>query len=693
MLVDLEIPAWDERFLSKLDPAHMADLYVRAGAEAVMLPCKNLSGWLFWPMPGGTIHPRIGDRDIVGETTSAARKAGLEVCAYFAALYDNKPFHDHPEWRFVPAQGWGRTETVADRHGHCCPNSADYRDYVAAQIDDLFTRYSFDCAFVDMTFWPGVCVCANCRRRLKETDGLEIPERVDWTDSGWTTFQRRREEWIVEFQTFISERIKQATPGIAVYHNFAPAPHDWRTALPFDTTDAQDFLGADLYGDETEQLLVMKLMRTLSRRQPAEYMTFAPQSFAEHVELKSDEELREHVLSAAAEGVASLFIEALDPLGTVNDDAFEHVGRAFDARKGLDDHEPDLPVEEVALYFSSDSKFGFASQGTFLRDIASADRTYPHLASLRGAAHALQRSQIQFGVVTHRQLDSLDRYKVVVLPNVHRMSAREVDAFRAFVAGGGRLYASGYTSLLESDGTLHDDFMLADVFGASLVEEVPARVAYLRPSTDELVGCCRPQRYLSHRPGDQTLAGGLMRIQATAEAEELAHLTLPYASPAPGHFSAEDWASIHSFPPWHDTGEPALVRHRYGRGLAVYSALPIETGLSEAAGRVFTSLVSDLLGDDRELVVRADPTVRASAFRSPDGRRLRIVLLNHPRRVLDPVTISFAATSTSVVEVVDGRTGLKVPVRRVGDRGEILVEEPFEYLELRATLGDDGRTA
>src|SRR6201999_3802710 len=73
MLVDLEIPAWDEGFLERFDPEAMADLYQRAGAESVMFACKNLSGLCFWPTAVGETHPRLGGRDVTAETEAALR--------------------------------------------------------------------------------------------------------------------------------------------------------------------------------------------------------------------------------------------------------------------------------------------------------------------------------------------------------------------------------------------------------------------------------------------------------------------------------------------------------------------------------------------------------------------------------------------------------------------------------------------
>src|SRR4051812_3205700 len=91
MLVDMEIPAWDERFLSRYDPIAMADLYVRARASSAMFVCKTLNGYSFHPTTVGRMHPGLGDRDVVGETVEALRERGIAACAYYSVIFDNWP--------------------------------------------------------------------------------------------------------------------------------------------------------------------------------------------------------------------------------------------------------------------------------------------------------------------------------------------------------------------------------------------------------------------------------------------------------------------------------------------------------------------------------------------------------------------------------------------------------------------------
>jgi hypothetical protein len=667
MLVDMEIPAWDDRFLSQYDPIAMADLYVRAGAESVMFACKNLSGWCFWPTSVGEMHPRLNGRDVVAETVEALAERGIAACAYYAAIYDNWPFERHPDWRVQPAAGWERSMngTARDRHGLCCPNNQQYREFLSAQIADLFGRYEFGCAFCDMSFWPTVCVCESCQRRFAEENGGAIPDTVDWTSADWCAFQGARDRWIDEFHGFVSGSIRDASPGIAVYHNFATGPGHWLRGVPFSVTRHSDFLGGDLYGDSVEQLLVMKFMNGLSQSRPVEFMTFATTHAYEHVRLKSRERLRTQVLTATAEDTAFMYIEAIDPIGTAADAHYDLIHDAFEAGRSLTPRSvpSSTPIADVAIYFSSESRVDFAENGRSVVEVTTqvGAAPTPHVAALRGACRILQRAHVPFGVVTRFDLESLERYPVVVLPNVLRMDADEVAAFRRYVAGGGRLYASRYTSIVETNGTLHDDFMLADVFGANVVREEPATFVYARPATAVAVGWFSPQRYLTADPRTGSLRGGLLRLRAEPGVDVLATLTLPFAHPQSGDAFQQNWASIHTSPPWEDTDEPTIVEHAFGQGRAIYSSLDIERDDADANDRLFASLIVRLLAEQWTVECDTDPHISLSAFADTTVGGVRVALLNSPQRAVPGAALRVRPPDGTVVTAVE-QVGAEQPV-------------------------------
>jgi hypothetical protein len=250
---------------------------------------------------------------------------------------------------------------------------------------------------------------------------------------------------------------------------------------------------------------------------------------------------------------------------------------------------------------------------------------YPHLSAIRGFARVLQQAHIPFGIITRKQLAELDRYKVVVLPNVLRMDEEETAAFRKYVRDGGRLYASRYTSLTETQGVRRDDFRLADVFGCHFAADDLGTVTYLRPRPGALSRAVRPQRYVSmlFRGDAEGGAPGTLRLADRTEGKALATLTLPYSKDW-GTVYEQNWASIHSSPPWTDTATPAVVSNRFGNGVCVYSAADIECKAGEANDRFLLEIIRGLLGGRQSASADAHPCVWMSVTDQPGdggGRR------------------------------------------------------------------------
>jgi hypothetical protein len=668
ILVDMEIPGWDERFLAEFDPLAKADLYARAGVSSVMVSCKALTGLCFWPTKVGEMHPGIRGRDVVGETFQALRERGIAACAYYSAICDNWASETHPEWHIEPIFVEGPSGSSRDRHERCCPNNPGYRQYISDQIADLYGRYDVDCAFCDMTFWPGVCGCEHCRARLRSEDGIEIPETIDWTGLEWCAFQAARERWMEEFQALVAESMRRNRPGIAVYHNFSSASYTWILGTAFTVAEHSDFLGGDFYGDPIEQLVNLKLMNGLSRSRPVEFMTFATTGADEHVRLKPLDHMRDQVLAASSQSAAFMFIDAVDPIGTANERVYDRIREAFEPAVPFEQHLGGEPIEDVGVYFSSESRMDFSENGSSIHGPLWGPDPNPHLRAVRGASRILQRSHVQFGVIARQQLHDLERYRVIVLPNVQRMDATEIEAIRDYLRQGGRVYASGYTSLVETRGVGHGDFLLADIFGVHLKNEEAGRVLYAKPATAKMRAMLDPQRHLTAAPLPGSLAGGVLRLQADRRTRVLATLSLPYGQRETGDATERNWASIHATPPWDDTTTPVIVERRHGAARVIYSALDIESEESEANDRLFAGLIGDLLDKDWSVRCETHPSVWVTAFRGSDDGFVRVSLFNGPAALVGRATLRLRPPDgTAFVTLEEEPSGRPIPFRLAAD--------------------------
>ena len=671
-LLDMHIPDWDSQFLSKYDPVALAQQYKNANVDGVLLYCKSHMGLNYWPAPVGGIHPAAKTRDLVGELVVELNKLNIRPAAYHSVMYDNWAAENHPDWRIQSAStltGDKNRIALGARYATCCPNNPNYLEYEKLQITSLISRYEFDALWIDMVFWTAICVCKFCVDRLKSEEGIEIPTEVNWSSPDWSKFQNARIRWLDDFWEQIRTSVKDLQPDLAITHNFASTLGSWWNASTTHESSLDDFTGGDLYGGKNEQLIVSKMMHHISRVQPAEYMSSRTPDLRYHVQLRTERDILIQALGATANHLAFLFIDAIDPVGTVSNGVYERMGKVFAVTSKFEEFLGGVPVEDVAVYFSDHSKMSPAENGMKIWELP--EKPSHHLAAFHGACRTLQAEHIPFGIITKSQLSILSQFKVLVLPDVTRMDMDEITLIKDFVKNGGRVYASGGTSLMDTTGKYGPDFGLAEILGIKLVEDrEKGGLIFMKPTEPKIIKAVSPEEYVSWgltphmdlkelAPVNQI---HIPRIKSLSDTQVLATLTLPYAYPEPGTFENHKFASIHSSPPWDDTSIAAITKNTHKRGQAIYTVAPIEKSPDAASLELFSTLIWDLLDNSASLMVTAPEQVWVTAFTQSDKNRTIISVLNYDEKEIDliaRVSIKFRfAKNLKVKDVRNAETGL-----------------------------------
>ena len=662
----MHIPDWDDRFLADYEPAELARLAREAGVEGALIYCKSHLGLNYWPSPVGGIHRAASARDLVAEAKSRFEAEGISVGAYHSVIFDNWAADNHPEWRVVPATreaGYDWT-VLGHRYGTLCPNHRGYREYEEQQISALLDRYDFDVLWIDMAFWTAVCVCDACEARYRQEFGVPIPRVIDWSSVEWTRFQSARERWLAEFVAELVAAAKSGRPALAVTHNLAPGLRDWSRGQRAEDAAVDDFAAGDLYGGFDEQVFVIALMRGLRPGVLTEFMTTRTRDLFTHTSTKTEHEMTTQVLIAVAADSAFLFIDAVEPSGRLNQGVYQRMGRAFAAALPFEGELGGEEITDVAVYYSDDSRIDEADDGSPVGAVHAGGSR--HQDAVMGAVRVLRRAHIPFSVVTRLDNARLARFPVLLVPDARRLSRADIDALRAYVAAGGRLYASGRTSLLLSDGTALADFALADVFGCHAIASEEGSTVSLRPETDTLRAAASPELTVPvgrrqpapARPGP-TL--GLPRIAADDSTRVLSRLSLPFGYPSDGTRAGRDFASIHSSPPWEHTAHPAIVAADYGAGRSVYSIAPIEAEGGPQHDDTLVALLVGELGLAPRVTAVGHPDVWITAFHQPDRSRMLVSALRlaeDPPEGSVPVTIrARPPRGTTVVGVRDVESG------------------------------------
>jgi len=642
---DMHIPDWNEKFLSKLDPEEIVSNLRLENVTAVTLMFLSHTGLAYYPSKVGQVHKKFQVRDYWRETIDLCHRNGIDVVMYYCLLYTDWFWETHPEARTVDIDGnYEQPLGVGIRHaGTLCPNSQIYRDFVVAQLTEICTTYDFEGSWPDMTWWPTVCYCLSCRKRYAAEVGGEIPRIVDWQDPVWVKFQRKRQEWLVEFAHLVTSTIKKHKPGVTVAHQSGQfAWGDWRLGPSVELARETDWLSADTYADRQTQSYFNRLFYSLSELKPFEHvMGWGYPNMKETVITRTVADLRCRAFDAFINDGAMCFLEAFDPEGTLNRDNYVKGGQVFAELEKYEPYGGGVFCQDIAIYRSFDSSI----PNSFRPEKVSPEPedSAPHNAWMHASEHAnaavaaariFLDNHIPYAVIARKSLPRLSDYQLVILPNVAMLNREEVDAFREYVNQGGSLYASKYTSLLTTDGERQKNFLLADLFGVSYLGESQEVVTYVDPS-EKYKDLFLPfkKRYPATLRDSQAL------VRLDGEAEVIATLTLPYTDPA-----GRAYASKLTDPPGIPTQYPSVVLNRYGKGKVMYAAGAMEIWEYETERNVLANLLRLLTTQPLHYETDAPKPVEITMFEQPAQKRFIVHLLNHqlelPNIPVTGVTVS-----------------------------------------------------
>jgi hypothetical protein len=631
VVIDMHLSAWDETFLSEFDAHNYVEMLKLAHAQSAVVTAHSCVGYFSYPTKVGEIHPCLKGRNLFGEVLDLCHQNDIKVVAICVLIFDRWAYDHHPEWRIVVEDGHevrnhlGFGLVKNPRHGLCCPNAPGYRAYIQAMAAEIPTKFDVDGIRFDMTLWPAVCYCQHCQKRYADEVGGELPRIVNWKDPEWIRFQHKREEWLLDFAEIATVAARKAREGISVEHQSSTYLFDWSVGVTHHLAKYSDFLQGDFYGDALQGSVVRKLLYNLTENLPYGFETSFCERIEDHTNFKSRELLSVKAHAAIASGGAMIYIDALDPLGTLNRATYERVRDIFEEIQPYEGYLGGEFCQDVGVYLSTISKFNPDDNGKHANDPHLSSES-PHLKAFWAICQTLISNHIPFGVITQKDLPRLSQHRLILLPDVLLMEEFEAEAFRTYVSNGGNLYASKYTSVTKADGSQGNDFLLADLFGVSLRGETHEDYTYVQPVTDhENLFPGYSQKY------PYGLSSTQMMVAPAAGTEILAKIVLPYTNPQ----DSDQFVLIHSNPPGVETEYPALTFSHFGKGKVIYAAGTLETAVNQN----FLKKIIDLFDLSFSFKAQAPGCVEVTLFHQSDQRRYLVNLLNFQKDLPNiPVT-------------------------------------------------------
>jgi Hypothetical glycosyl hydrolase 6/Beta-galactosidase trimerisation domain len=420
-----------------LDVERVLDYIEAHGADTWLLSVGGILSNYPTDLPFQTRNPYLAERpsgDLVGDALGAASARGIRLMARMDfSKVAARIAAEHPEWCYVSPSGQAQEYSGLVS---VCPSGQYYQAKTFQVLDEILARYPVAGFFfnwfgfneVDYSkVYNGVCQCLSCRRGFEQHSGLtELPTGP--TSPGYAAWQIFAADTIHQLTDRLRAHIARRRPqacllgrtGDIIFHeaNNALGRELWHHA----TSEAVSV--ARSYRPDVPVLVNSVTFMDMPYRMAGEQ----PEHFAQYL-----------VQAISRGGNPSTYI-----MGTPGQIPY-----------------PCLPIAGELTRFHArwrqvyeglhpSARTGLVRPDRLAQSAAANQRS---TAEFRGMYSALQELHVPFDVVPHehvaamRENASLERYALLILPDLGELAADVAQTLDAFVADGGRLVATGSSGL------------------------------------------------------------------------------------------------------------------------------------------------------------------------------------------------------------------------------------------------------
>lgn len=571
-----------ELYLSEFSPEEYVENLKKCNANYAMIYLQSHVGLCYFPTKSGIMHKHFEKNpDEMRRLIDLCHENGIKVMAYYSLIFNTREHDRRNEWRMLTDNGQSRRERgiapsdglafaskQLSRYGLLCPNNEEYFEFTKTQIDELLDYCKPDGIFFDMPFWPAgsiMCFCDSCKKRWADEIGGEPSRNPAVGSEEYVNMLQKKYQWMGEWTQKVTDYVKSKDQSLAVYHNCASlVAGGSQNGCGEPVNEASDFCGGDLYGGLFNQSFTCKFYKNVTKNQPFEYMfSRCKPALRAHTLTKSLDEMRSAVAVTAAHHGATLVIDAIDPVGTMDGRVYERIGEAFDMQIPYEPYFRGEMVEDVAIYYGIRSRLDAFNYKKNSIDGSTA------------LSKTLIRNHVPYGVTGN--FHRLEGYKAIFAPMLYKSEADDNGRICDYVRNGGVIYLSGVSNRA----------LVEELIGVKIGEKLGEERLYIAPKKE-----FRREFLDFNEKYPLPYEGVGFSVEGISDEDVAAYYSLPY-TPSSG----TTFASIHSDPPGISTDIPAVVYKRYGKGTVIWSSSPIECGEAEEYGDILLNLVERAIGE------------------------------------------------------------------------------------------------
>jgi hypothetical protein len=278
-----------------------------------------------------------------------------------------------------------------------------------------------------------------------------------------------------------------------------------------------------------------------------------------------------------------------------------------------------------------------------------------------GMYQALIEARVPFEMVHDRLLDAehIDRFKLLILPNIAALSDQQCDQLRKYVERGGSLLATHETSLYDEWGVRRKDFGLAELFGVKFNGRVegPMQNSYLRLEDKQ-------HPILAGFGDTDRIINGVRRVDVSPMGEH----PKPLLTLIPSY---PDLPMEMVYPRVPKTDIDEVYVREIGKSRIVYFPWDIDRVfwevLSTDHGRLLRNTVEWAANEEKPVTVSGHGVLDVTVWRQKESMTVHLVNLTNPMMMKGPLREVIPITAQEVkVRLPRGKKARKVQLLVAG---------------------------
>ena len=444
--------------------------------------CLNAGGIVdFWqnPLPAANVNKLMGDKDLLKEITTACKKEGIKVIGRI----DFRGAEEHiykkfPDWFMVDAKG----EPVVTRYQYEDRTIALYagcylgkhrNEYANEYVRYVMKNYGLDGIWHNAPGVNGICYCPRCKEGYEAVSNKGIPVVGSASEEELDKYI----VWKRQMADQYMDRIKKTTKSFgddkaytaevfSIYGvgskidsgidlNNARDHFDILVSVAFLTGHGAD----DYYFDLKYGNTIIKFLKSMVPEREAVVM-YGGNGTSHRMVIDPSIDLKVwlwQILSAGGR-FWNCYFSNVPTMTHDNRNAFNETAAYEFVKNNEKLLEQHAPVASVGIYYSDPTRISYRKSS--LEEDKFGDE-------MKGIEAVLMENHIPHDFILDYQVNKerLQKYKLVILPNVRCMSDKEISALKDYVRDGGNVIATYATSLYDADFRERSDYGLAELFG------------------------------------------------------------------------------------------------------------------------------------------------------------------------------------------------------------------------------------